>query len=480
MKNTQEKPVNIVRAVEAQQPGVVFICTKSGMEVIDREHPRLRPYCMAIENLEHQYTGLRQRGFPCHLLAHSAKEAEQLERAAGSIPALSSIGSKCLVLGNGDGAVENVLLAALLEIQVQRQSLLTSLWDVNKSLAILRREYERVVENFSIATRSFGSISIPGVYLSHHIEPEETRISAAGNGAGLIQRVAILPRGLMFIELHVPQPIGAIRGVLKVNYFEGYTSSPLASWTRDGSALREGWNRFALERSSISDEPMFRIEVEWSGADGDALFLSLGPPSPFQNVNVSLTPDITLSAPLAMRVMSGLPGLVPPRLATGVAASKRRSGKTEIRTLVWHDIKHISQRDKPAVDPGFNLVEARDNLKDVLLHTQENQTTIGVIENLLFDDIRGLSCLVHLAHRDASPTEFAVLVRPAYKRNEEPEFTQWLLVDAMAWAQLTYNMDEPLTGRCDLYLATRPLAGRSSSFGWATFKRLDVIAGSDG
>ena len=85
------------------------------------------------------------------------------------------------------------------------------------------------------------------------------------------------------------------------------------------------------------------------------------------------------------------------------------------------------------MDPGFKLVEAREILKDVLLHTQDSQATIGVIEDLLVNDVRGLTCLVHLSHKDASPTEFAALARPSYKRNDDPAFSNWLRVEPLGW-----------------------------------------------
>ena len=91
-------------------------------------------------------------------------------------------------------------------------------------------------------------------------------------------------------------------------------------------------------------------------------------------------------------------------------------------------VKHVDTRRKgEAEEPYMNhltevaeLVATAVDGADIdliiaaVLHdtVEDTQTTIGVIENLLFDDIRGLSCLVHLAHRDACPTEFTALVKP--------------------------------------------------------------------
>jgi hypothetical protein len=362
-------------------------------------------------------------------------------------------------------------------------------------LSTYRREFDRLQRTFSRLEEYVGSQSIrPSTAVFEYPQTLES-VTRSGNQAHIIHAASRIDRsltqylpvdsmGISGFSIYLSAKPGAAGTPLSVELRAIETDRTFGAWSLDADTVEVGWVELAL--SHAIDESALSLEVILKcPAEEQGWALASGPPHPYKEFCARTDEGEYLRAPIAMRILSNLPGI-------------RVAPTTNARRPI----------DSPHVQARFVPAEAYESAVQVIPPLSENQPTFiffdrepvcltvhprlgGLTAARMTLDVPpgawGISAQIHLAHENASPTDFALMVSaPREEKNSlarlgqldapSPFFSGWnnllplemkSIFVMLGASHLGVSSEEKLF----LYLVTRQAPGASTDFGWARFSK---------
>ena len=352
------------------------------------------------------------------------------------------------------------------------------------SEAALRREVERLQQNFQELENFVQELGVPRFMRTLDITPtnkqivlhigdiKNNKLEKRSNITYIkdyfTQLLPISGRSLVAIDIYcvdLPNVVDA-ELCLAVDDLSGQAlcdviTVPLDQFTSE-------WNRIAFPVAiDISHrDAQLTLSLRSDGRPA-SLALALGPAVPIPRFRIATENGAAAEAPLALRAWRGLAGVRLPPLAGAMpfvgSPTILRAGQVPRPRLLRTD---RSKADSDSVE----YLEREDAIRVL---PPGNGLTLGIIERVPVTNLVAVSALVNVGHAESAPLRFAVGIVPsglADKFNVENVLGPWLVLRPLDWGEVHTYLKEPLTGYCDLVLATMVAVGTSNRKGWAFFR----------
>jgi hypothetical protein len=357
-------------------------------------------------------------------------------------------------------------------------------------LATYRREFERLQHNFVRVEEFVGR-----QHFQHPTEifeyPADAMTATEGSGGTRLENVAgttgrsltqYLPLdslGLSGFSIHISAKPDAAAPPLRVNLKAVETGHVFGTWSISTGEAHVGWIELSLDYAI--DEPALSlvIGVEWPRTGGWAL--ALGPPHPYKEFCARTEAGEHLSAPLALRVFSSLPGVRVTATTSAIRVMNASRVATEfIPYEVYQSVTQVSPPDQ-AGKP--TLVSYDREIGCITVHPGGSGATIARLNIAVPKHAWGLSAQIHLGHERASLTQFGVVACPSRDESKElarldhldapsQTFSGWKTLAALEWKSITLLLAPSREERLSVYLVTRQAPQLSPDFAWARFSKL--------
>jgi hypothetical protein len=356
---------------------------------------------------------------------------------------------------------------------------------------VVRQEHEEALERFASLEDATAGFSAPKRVSRLHLPASTAQVrlsaTAAGDGRSVRQLMPTFAAGIAAIEIRLPGPPTGRGGSVQVDLLAGGDADPVHRWTVPAEQLREGWLRLFLDKAATSREQDATLAIAWEADGPGSVALNLSRPLPLKEFCGVLDDGSLLSAPLALRVWGMVPGAtvseaVLPALTARGATPGRPGPSERVRfPLAAEDLGTVGLLKPPELDPGFTVVEFRQDEADVLVHPFWGAPTVAIVRDVNVRGLEKISALAYVERGESKPVEFglaAVTQRALYEAPGELIRT-WTPAEPQVLTEVAGTVDVTRGKPVDLLLATRMLDNTDPSFAWAYFKRIEVIARSD-
>jgi hypothetical protein len=367
-------------------------------------------------------------------------------------------------------------------------------------LAVYRREFDRVQRSFSRLEEYVG-----GHFLHRPIEIFEyspARPGAKGNGlaaeseaatgAACLALAQILPVDSLgfasFALCVVAKPEGR-EDLLLVRLRAIETGKVYGEWSLRGEDVpfeagfeaKAGWVEFALSHAIDEAALSLVLDVEWPSKES-GWALALGPPHPYEEFCARLVAGGPLRAPLGLRIFGGLPGV---RVAATTAAIRPVGAPCLLAAFLGHEAyAGVGQVLPPPAEGKPNLVSYDPEIGCVTVHPRLGGLAVARMKIQPPASAWRLSAHIHLAHEQASPTEFGLMVGlpgdesknlAALDRLDAASatFSGWIKVAPLEARIISVVFASPPAEALSVYLLTRQDPESSPDFGWARFSKFE-------
>lgn len=442
-------------------------------------------------------------------------------------------GLECEVLNSEDLTQEGILGCVVSLLAGERKRLLERNARLSNRAAIARRQFEQVQRNIVDLTQVLRLCAPEGVVTALEYLP------ATGQGSGIMvpmmgasatcaQRLPVALRGLAGVELFI-EPAGVRSGSkLSVTLSSAEDGFTHALWRFDLDAVQDDTIRLVLPRAldTLEFTPIVSITAEKEVLRR----LRLGPPHPDPGFCGKVDGNKTLSAPLAMRIRTALPGrplshapgaLMPLAVDVGAgevwdergehattnaaadgAGEKGRSrmlvsalhalglgarNADPVRTMLldadtMSRVRHISETP-PGI--GFGIVYHWPEKEGIMVHPLEGSTTVACIPGLVGGGFKRLTAWLQSLREDGPPVEMAIAIGSDDERvrsalnGDRPEgavlMSGWSGLAAGHSGRLELFSSTTVSPGANLYVATRLGPGATSHHhAWIVLKSAEI------
>ncbi len=354
-------------------------------------------------------------------------------------------------------------------------------------LANYRREFERMQHCF-VALEDYVTANVPQHLRVVFNYPRSDRTVAVGSGVpdlaaeAVSARVAVsemqqlLPvnsTGMAGLSISLRAVPGADGLPLEIGLSAIETGQTIATWSLDPVTAVTGWAQLLLERAI--DEPALSLVLGLASQPAsEGWVIALGPPHPYAEFCAQTAGGESLGAPLAMQVLTMLPGTrVPAGVRSVLANGARHPDACALDEADYATVTEVFAPDADVFahynrEAGFIQVHPR-GLGKVTVARLQLTAPAGTWR---------LSAHIRLAHEMANPTLFAMLVRPACDAEAKPAditavtdgaegFSGWTTLSAMEEGFLSVVLPRVTSPALTVYLLTRQDGG--PEYGWARF-----------
>ncbi len=359
-------------------------------------------------------------------------------------------------------------------------------------LATYRREFDRVQRSFSRLEEYVGRHSFPRASEIFEYPPDtdiategrQTRVGDANGSLGrsLTQHLPVDSLGVSSVSIYVSAKPEAAAEPLRITLKAIETGNTFGEWSIGAAEARGGWVELAL--NCAIDEPALSlvIVVEWP-MEKSGWALAIGPPHPYKEFCARTEAGEYLSAPIALRVFSSLPGV---RVAPTTGAIRPMNAPHVPAKFIPYELySTVAQVLPPPADNKPSLVFYDREIGCLTVHPHIDGLTVARLNVVVPKHAWGISAQIHLAHERASPTGFGLmvcairdesreLVRLAQLDSPSPSFSGWKTLLPFETKRISLVLAVPRDEQLSIYLATRQAPGLSPDFAWARFSKFAV------
>ena len=253
-----------------------------------------------------------------------------------------------------------------------------------------------------------------------------------------------------------------------------------ACWLLDTAAIQVGWVELALNRALDLSAESLELSIESKAGDGSWI-VALGPPHPYREFCARVEGGEPLRSPIALRIFSGLPGV---RVAT--TANAIRPMGAEFLPLRMFPLESYESAIQvlPAVRDGKpRLVFFDLEIDSLTVHPRMEGLTVARLTVAIPKHAWGLSAQICLAHKDANPTDFGLMIcepqnekkslaRMSQLEAPSPSFSGWKTLPALETGSISLVFSAYAEKSVSLFLITRQAPESSPDFAWARFSNL--------
>ena len=356
-------------------------------------------------------------------------------------------------------------------------------------LATYRREFERMQHDFT-ALEAYVTATEPARVRDVFDYPQSSTTLGLGCGPdgeapaeGAVAEVEqVLPLnslGVAGVSIALGATPGRAGATLQAVLFAIETGQTVASWSLDPLRTTAGWTHLALEHAI--DEPALSLVLAIRSPPGaDGWTVMLGPPHPYAEFCARTGRGESLGAPLAMRVQATLPGTRVPVTTGSVRADGMR--RPDACLLADAVLETASEVLVPPAADGDTSVHYDREFGFIQVHPRGNGAV--TVARLLVTPPGGtwrLSAQICLAHEQANPVLFGILVRLIGDGDADlgdladitdgaVGFSGWVPLSAMQRRSLSAMLPGHAGRGLAVYLLTRREGG--PEYAWARFSDL--------
>ncbi len=359
-------------------------------------------------------------------------------------------------------------------------------------LAAYREEFDRLEHNFAALESYVASVDIgtPQEIFAYPVGVDSIDL-ASGNGRKKSNAVGrtimqLLPvnsigvSGISIALSAIPQP-GTPPLHVTLRAIE--TDVTIGNWVLNAAERAVGWTSLQLDRAIDAIALSLVIEVTWSPG-GAGWRLDLGPPHPNAGMCAQVRNGEPLSAPIAMRIVGSVPGSTPATTTDIVLPTGARMSLTALVPKSAYEavgtFGHGVSDEIPLVlyDPDAEFIQVHPN--------GPGKITVARMIVTAPNTIWRLSARTHLAHENANPTDFGILVvsdsealpdlaQFAKERRARPGFSGWQTLNPLQHGSLSVLLSSPAHSRLSVYLLTKQET--THEYAWARFSALQLHLG---
>jgi hypothetical protein len=351
-------------------------------------------------------------------------------------------------------------------------------------LAAYRGEFERLQLNFSRLEEFVGPHQWhqPVILFDYPPAPVATQDRKARPndlpGLRLIQHLPVDSLGVYAVELNLRTmpPDGSS---IRVSLSAIETDRTFGAWSIEAANASPGWVLLTLTRAIDESELSLAVTIELPAGLEQSVF-ALGQPHPYEEFRARCDGGEPCRAPLAMRILAGLPGVQVPGVAGAIRPTD--AARTSIFIVPARCYEDVSQVSPPEAPDGARLVTYEQDSQRITVHPHGGgATTIGRMDLRVPKQAWCLSAQIGLEHEQASPTEFGLLVCPliaqgsATNAAQAPDaltegFSGWIRLAALEESRISAFLPKTDADTVSVYLLSRQEPDASPNYGWARFQ----------
>lgn len=358
-------------------------------------------------------------------------------------------------------------------------------------LATYRREFDRLQRSFTRLEEYVARQSYPIATEVFEYPPDSgagpkkvrqlvlagTSTTASGS---LAQYLPVDSLGLSSFSIYIgrkPEPTSTPLCV-KLKAIE--TGDLVGTWQVDAAGARIGWLELALIHAMDLPALGLLIVIEFPDEES-GWALALGPPHPYKEFCASTSTGESLSAPIALRVLRSLPGV---RVAPTLGALRQLEAPHTLTTFVPYAAYTNFVQITPSMREGTpTLVFFDRDIGSLTVHPRIGGLTVARLTMNAPRNAWGVFAEIMLAHENASPTEFGMVIcAPAEAKKvlpgleqlgaPTPSFSGWKELLPLERKSISVLFSSPQENELALYLFTRQAPDASPDFAWARFSKI--------
>jgi hypothetical protein len=261
------------------------------------------------------------------------------------------------------------------------------------------------------------------------------------------------------------------------------TGKIAAIWRLDPAETRVGWTSLRLDRAIDEIALTLVLEITWP-ADRPGWRVDLGAPNPNPIMCARPGNARPLPAPIAMRILGSVPGMMPKTVANLVPpAAPRHPSTIPVPLSAYESVTTIGGD----AAEGISLVVYDQDAAFIQVHPN-GPGTVTVAQIIVMPQIPAwrLSAHIHLAHENANLTDFGILVREegeplpdfadlAKDMGGQPGFSGWHSLAPLEHGALSVLLPSLSLHGLNVFLLTKQTG--THEFAWARFSDLRLHLG---
>jgi hypothetical protein len=360
---------------------------------------------------------------------------------------------------------------------------------VSLELAAYRREFERLQRSFARLEEFVGRHTHREVEQIFEYPPDIDASTGIRRRAvhdeldenTFIQTLPVDSFGFSGLSIYVDSKPESLDDPLRLRLRAVETSSLIAEWSLAPAEASIGWAELVL--ITAIDEPALTLELvaEWM-PESTGWALALGPPHPYKDFCVRDKANRSLSAPLAMRLFSGLPGVRVP--ATTGSFRPVNAPSLLARPFPIEAYSTVAQV-LPATQAQMSTLVSYDReIYALTVHPHKGGVTVARMDVHLPKEAWGVTAHIQLANERAGMTDFAMFICLSRDQSKElarlhqldspsPSFSGWRTLAPLEKGAVSIVLPDQSEEQKSLYLLTRQSPDLNPDFAWARFSRFE-------
>jgi hypothetical protein len=258
------------------------------------------------------------------------------------------------------------------------------------------------------------------------------------------------------------------------------TGAVFGEWSIDSADIKPGWVELALNQAIDGAALSLIVEIEYP-PEKSGWALALGPPHPYKEFCASTGDGGYLRAPIALRVFRSLPGV---RVAATTSAIRPIKGPHIRAEFVPYEAYGMVVQVFPSArDNKPTLVFFDKDIGCLTVHPRTGGLTVARLTVSVPENAWGISAQICLAHEQASPTDFGLMVCPARDEKKglnglnqldtpSQSFSGWRTLLPLETKSVSVVFGASPEEELAIYLMTRQAPETSPDFAWARFSKL--------
>jgi hypothetical protein len=296
----------------------------------------------------------------------------------------------------------------------------------------------------------------------------------------LKQAIPVNSLGISSFSIYISTRPEPVAGPLSVVLQGIESGAAQGCWLLDATAIQVGWVELALNRALDLSAESLEVSIESKVGDGSWV-VALGPPHPYREFCARVEGGEPLRSPIALRIFSGLPGV---RVATTANAIRPMGAEfLPLRMFPLESYESAIQVLPTVRDGKPRLVFFDREIDSLTVHPRMEGLTVARMTFAIPKHAWGLSAQICLAHKDASPTDFGLMIcepqeekkslaRMSQLEAPSPSFSGWKTLPALETGSISLVFSAYAEKSVSLFLITRQAPESSPDFAWARFSNL--------
>lgn len=353
---------------------------------------------------------------------------------------------------------------------------------LNRSIALMRKEQERILDNFSKMENFVLSHNLIERRLLTSLEPSPACAPLEiSSESSLEQRLPVSSSGLSDVMVFVDDVDPDASGVLEVILFTIEDSEICAKWHIASEKIRDKRLRLSLPVSLSGDAMTPSLRVRWVGEGVVSLATSLhNPDTRYQASH----PDNSDGRVLALRCWSYIPGSQAP-LPAGAHLPVGKD-KEPVRTVL---VTPESLEKFINITAPEEYVRVVQDGRALQVHAMKGETTSAVIQHVVPVNTSKIVAEITTTSENGPKIEYALGLLPTPRSGSKFDvervlgtgiMSDWVPMTPLDVGEVQLLLPRALEAPHDLYLMTRLAQGQEDdAWAWSTFRNIRVTIGQE-